>query len=486
MEWFEAIIQVFTDEKGRSMHYKEITSMIFTRGYWPGAWSEEYERRVNRVLTTNADRFKTLDGGYYELRNTFVVDRPCSSYPSSDGKYKSASVFKNYEALSDLEMKLLELIVNFRIPLTVNREVCFADILDKLEIEILDEKKIRPQSVDTVDAAILQKKLEELQQQLQKQKEGQKQDETLLSYIGELIELLIKASNGKVKLPSYTILGEFIPDKSNPKVVIYLKSIEESIKKRKEKNPRSIVESRWEVMAGVFIHEMFHAWNYFNAGPNPEKSVREIEEPMVEFETLYFLQELEAYTKTHSHSMHKNVLSVRETRESRVKRKQQSIGDVAAYGFGYYLFKKLSESRKKSRDWIETYSKKSASIDGSYPLVEKKVVPTLKPVYPFKSEKTVMEWFKKIVFDDKATSKAAGTSATVKVGLDVSLRKLVLACIEMIGSKCFDARELYAFAPIFEVCVPECNDLESVLKQQLDELVKDGFLVLLSESRYRK
>jgi hypothetical protein len=228
-------------------------------------------------------------------------------------------------------------------------------------------------------------------------------------------------------------------------------------------------------MAGVFIHEMFHAWNYFNAR-QWLRSIMEIDEPMVEFETLYFLKELEAYTRSYSTHLHGNVECVSEDRKCRVQNKQQSIGDIAAYGFGYYLFKKLSNCRKdpiiKSRNWIETYSKKSASINGSYPLVEKEVVPALKPVYPFKSEDDVMEWFKKIIFGGRAT--------------DISMRKLVLACIEMIGSKCFDARELYAFAPIFEVCVPECNDLESVLKQQLDELVKDGFLVLLSDGRYRK
>ena len=258
-------------------------------------------------------------------------------------------------------------------------------------------------------------------------------------------------------------------------MVIYLKSIEESIKKRKEKNPRSIVESRWEVMAGVFIHEMFHAWNYFNAR-QWLRSIMEIDEPMVEFETLYFLKELETYTKTHSHSMHKNVLSVRETRESRVKWKQQSIGDVAAYGFGYYLYKKLSKSKKnpiiKSRNWIEAYSKKSASINGSYPLVEKEVVPALNLVYPFKLEDNVMEWFKKIIFGGRAT--------------DISVHKLVLACIEMFGGKSFNVPKLKAFAPIFEACIPECNDLESTLKQQLDKLVNDGFLEALSDNNYRK
>ena len=463
MEWFEAIIQVFTDEKGRSMHYKEITSMIFTRGYWPGAWSEEYERRVNRVLTTNADRFKTLDGGYYELINSSIVASSCTSYSRGDSEYKSVSDFVDSTVLSNLkeeEKNLLELIVNFRIPLTVNREVCFADILDKLKIEILDEEKICPQSVD---AAILQEKLMKLREQLEN--EGQNQDETLLLYINKLQQLLNQAVDGKVQLP-YAILGEFVPDKSNPKVVIYLKSIENSIRGD---------ESRWQVMAGVFIHEMFHAWNYFNAR-QWLRSIMEIDEPMVEFETLYFLKELEAYTRSYSTHLHGNVECVSEDRKCRVQNKQQSIGDIAAYGFGYYLFKKLSNCRKdpiiKSRNWIETYSKKSASINGSYPLVEKEVVPALKPVYPFKSEDDVMEWFKKIIFGGRAT--------------DISMRKLVLACIEMISSKCFDARELYAFAPIFEVCVPECNDLESVLKQQLDELVKDGFLVLLSDGRYRK
>ena len=460
MEWIKAIIEVLTTE-GRAMHYDEITRMIFANGYQPGTWSKKKATHVNSVLTTNPDLFRHLDCGYFELKDSSIVADVCSSYSLGDSKYKCAAKFvKDPTALAKLEKKekdLLELIVNFRIPLTANREVCFADILDKLEIEILDEEKIRPQSVD---AAILQKKLEELQQQLQKQKEGENLDETLLSYIQKLQRLLNQARDGKVKLPSYTILGEFIPDKSNPKVVIYLKSIENSIPD---------IESRWKVMAGVFIHEMFHAWNYFNAR-QWLRSIMEIDEPMVEFETLYFLKELEAYTADN------NVREVKSEIELQVKRKQQSIGDVAAYGFGYYLYKELSKRRRDSiikfRNWIEAYSKKSASINRSYPLVDKEVVPALNPVYPFKSENNVMQWFKKIIFGGRAT--------------DISLPKLVLACIEKMGCECFDAKELYAFAPIFEVCVPECNDLESVLEQQLDELVNDGFLEVLSDGRYRK
>lgn len=71
-----------------------------------------------------------------------------------------------------------------------------------------------------------------------------------------------------------------------------------------------------------------------------------------------------------------------------------------------------------------------------------------------------------------------------EVGLNVSLRDLVLACIETIGRKCFDVQELYAFMPILNVCVPQCQNLEDALKQQLDEFVKEGLLDALPHSCY--
>jgi hypothetical protein len=195
------------------------------------------------------------------------------------------------------------------------------------------------------------------------------------------------------------------------------------------------------------------------------------------------LKELEAYTHSHAHSLRDKVSCVRKNRESRVQDKQQSIGKVAAYGFGYYLFMKLNNENRNPKNWIETYSKKSASINGSYPLVEK-AEKALNPVYPFKSEALVLQWFKKIIFDDRATSITVGKSADAKVGLDVSLRDLVLACIKIIGRKCFAAQELYAFAPIFKVCVPQYQNLENALKQQLDELVNESILDALPDDCY--
>jgi hypothetical protein len=270
-------------------------------------------------------------------------------------------------------------------------------------------------------------------------------------------------------------LGEFVSGSNpKPKVVIYYKNIQNSIKS----------DEIWQVMAGVFVHEMFHAWNYFKAG-RKSKSVLAIDEPMVEFASLYFLKELEAFTSSESHPLHDKVLSVRDDRKGRVQEKQFSIGNVAAYGFGYYLFEKLSGKDVDSIKWIETYSKKSAfiDIDGRDSRVEE-VEYALIPVYPFTSEKEVMGWFEEIIFDGGAIFVTAGKSTATKVGQDVSLRDLVLACIETIGRKCFDAHELYAFMPIFTLCVPQCQNLEESLKQQLDELVKDGVLDALPQDCY--
>jgi hypothetical protein len=75
-------------------------------------------------------------------------------------------------------------------------------------------------------------------------------------------------------------------------------------------------------------------------------------------------------------------------------------------------------------------------------------------------------------------------STVAKASSYVSLRDLVLACIETIGRKCFEAKELYAFAPILKACMPHCSNLEEALEQQLDELVKDGCLEALPHDCY--
>ena len=495
MKWIEAITAVLA-KAGTSMSFTDITDEVFAKGYRTKRTKHSYQVVYSR-LYEETSLFKNLGSGYFELIDTSVtapsshkkavggvgsvVVRPCTSYAPSDPKYKPALDFvKGSSVLSPLEMELLELIVNFRLQLE-NGVVCFADILDKLDVEILEKEGIRPQSVD---AGLLKKKLGELKEQiadmvakaehnpnLRNENEYERKLGLMRSAAEEVEQRLREASGEKIEF-NIPLFGKFVSgnEESKPKVVIYLKSVENKLERG---------ESRASVMAGVFVHEMFHAWNYFIAGGR--RSVLAIDEPMVEFATLYFLKELEAFTKAQKHSLKGKVLMVELNRASRVQNKQQSIGDVAAYGFGYYLFKEFEKGNVDPIKWIETYSKKSASI--SHPYVEK-VEKALIPIYPFKSENKVMKWFEKIIFSGRATLSTTGMSTATKVGLAVSLRDLVLACIKTIGRKCFDAQELYAFAPIFKVCLPECKNLESALKQQLDELVKEGHLDALRGDCY--
>ena len=475
MKWEEAIRKVLEDE-GKPMHYREIMKKIIKNGYRID-YGDTPDNSVGMYLRRDRNLFKKVVRGVYTLAGTSATedidwedidwedidfgDTEVTPKKTDDSAYKKASDFITSTVPSQDGKELLELIVNFSLAKGV---VCFADILDKLEVKFSDEDKKRDQ---TIDKALLEEKLEELKKHI-KEAEYNHQLWNLYGALFNKAERLLADSGDKVVV-SDPLFGEFIPGrdgKDKPKVVIYYENI------------KRFYCEKWEfVAAGVFVHEMFHAWNYFKAEQKP-RSVLAIDEPMVEFETLYFLKELETFAPSRSHHLKDVSLEW----ENRVRNKQISIGDMAAYGFGYYLFTEFEKGNVDPIKWIETYSKKSASIsrDSTVKNVEKALI----PVYPFSSENDVMKLFKKIIFSRRATLATTGMSTATKIGLDVSLHDLVLACIKTIGRKCFDAQELYAFAPIFKVCVPQYQNLESALKQQLDELVNEGHLEALPHSCY--
>lgn len=495
IDWDEAIREVLA-KKGSPMRAGEILKEIIEQGYRINYNNDTPDGTVGTVLRLNENGwFKKESRGLFSLVGTsaptphshkavggkVTVDvRPCALYGSDNPAYKKASSFIDSPVPSQDEKDLLELIVNFQLGV-VGEAVCFADILNDLEVVFSDEDKKRDQDIDK---DLLEEKLNELKKKIKKIERKAKQDqkdEALLAHMKSAAktaqDLLDKDSGDKVKFKVLR-LGEFIPPKGDgldkPKVVIYYKNIENFC----EEN----YSERLEVMAGVFIHEMFHAWNYFKAGQN-SSSVLAIDEPMVEFETLYFLEELKAFKSSIPHHLYTKVLCVSIVYGRIVHDKQQSIGDVAAYGFGYYLFKNLSDNEPK--EWIKTYSEKSAYINDGDDSVEN-AKEALIPVYPFlpKDEAAVKKLFKKIIFNKWAIPAIAEKFDETKTGSLVSLRDLVLACIETIGRKCFDVQELYAFAPIFKACMPHCSDLEEALKQQLDELVKDRILEDLAHDCY--
>lgn len=424
MSWLEAIVRVLA-ESGVAMDYKEIIKQIQVKGYKHHN-SEDPRFTVNPILNNKVGRkeiiphlFKNVGVGEYELTDdgkkfavTLVsptaspaagktvgrattVARPSTAYNPGDPKYKSASDFIESIVPSQTERDLFELIVNFRLPLETV-EMCFADILDDMEpIEFSSEKK---NTSKLVDAALLHKKLDELNEKIAKMEAKIQKGHNLSDSYGLLLQSM-KAAAGEIKSRladsgdkvevRYPKWGEFIPESEEspckPRVVIYYENI------------KSSCPERWPLMAGVFVHEMFHAWNYVRAERN-QRSVLAIDEPMVEFETLYFLKELKTFTELNSHSLRDEVSRVNRESERSVQKKQRSVSEVAAYGFGYYLFKNL---RDDSVNWVETYSEKSASINDSGSHVKKlveKVEAALIPIYPFMSEAKVMKWFKNIIF----------------------------------------------------------------------------------------
>ena len=491
VKWVVAIRDILA-KNGAPMHYMKILKEFIEQGYI-GNYNNTPDKSMLSRLSTNETLFEQLGKGVYNLVGTSastphshkalggkvpVAVRPCASYGSDNPAYKKASSFIDSPVPSQDEKDLLELIVNFQLGLISEAVVCFADILSDLEVVFSDEDKKRDPDIDKkrdqdIDKDLLEEKLNELKTKIEITKLEKERNPNRGDELGDLLNRMDSAAKAaqdlldEVSGDKVLRLGEFIPPKGDgldkPKVVIYYKNIESFC----EKNYRV----RWKVMAGVFVHEMFHAWNYSKAGR--KGAVLAIDEPMVEFETLYFLKEMGAFTSS------EKVLRVSWEYERLVHDKQQSIGDVAAYGFGYYLFKNLSDNEPK--EWIDAYSKKSAFIDGSNELVgeaEKALI----PIYPFRSESEadVLNLFKKIIFNKLAIEKSDET----KTGSHVSLRDLVLACIETIGRKCFDEQELYAFAPIFKACMPHCSNLEEALKQQLDELVKDRILEDLTHDCY--
>ena len=462
MKWIDSIEEVLK-EYGGSMHPDVIAEEIIRKGQQSRRASPPLSR-VNPVLRDDAhrDKFMDLGNSKYMLLDTPIrssILNPYARHLSEFVKFPNDISTSEKEILEKelLDMdQILNLIVNFRLRL-VKDEVCFADLLDKLEVEFSNEEEMRDKYVD---AALLRRKLENLKADVEKKAKDKKSkgNGPGNQYLNGIEEALESASEGKVKV-SVRPLGEFVIGKPNPKVVIYYKNIQ-----------RACGDDWTDVLAGVFVHEMFHAWNYFNAGG--KRSVLAIDEPMVEFETLYFLKQLEAFTHSKSHPLHDKVESVSRDRLGRVQNKKQIIGDLAAYGFGYYLFNNLRDV--ESRHWIEAYSKKSDSIN----IIDKSVYKAknaLTPVYPFMSEEEVMRWMREFIFDGYAIPTNARKYA---------LRKMVLACIETIGRKCFAVQELYVFAPIFKIYMPHCPNLEEELKQQLDELVKDGVLEALPHDCY--
>ena len=294
------------------------------------------------------------------------------------------------------EHDLLEKVLNFSFQIG-GATICFNQIADRVDLDLNVPKD---ENTDMLSVEEIQKferiiqesenRLESLHEKARKMEEllpeekrwpkpKELQDmfdecERLSNHLGLLHGQLSKLqeSGGTITTP---LLGSF--DAQNQKVYLYIENIEQALK------PRTAA------LIKTFIHEIFHAWNYFSSFCK-ERAVREIDEPMVEFGTLLFLQEI-----AKSDSAFEPIF---DWAKSTVHKKQDNSGSNAAYGFGYYLFSLIGSKEEKTvQKLLEVYSRKSGSII-AFPKLTQQIKELLYPCYPIEKENDVYKFFCRVLF----------------------------------------------------------------------------------------
>ena len=173
----------------------------------------------------------------------------------------------------------------------------------------------------------------------------------------KILESVIN-KDGIVETPIY---GEFIC-KPKPMVLLYWGNI------KNDRKPYLALEA-------TLVHELFHAWNYFCSDVKP-RCIPEIDEALVEYATLSFLEKLSESNLIDSGIWMSHYRDVFSWQLNAVNEKQLSVGILAAYGFGAYIFEKDSQ-----KELLRVYPALSGTLSASDPDVQM-AVSLLNPLYP--------------------------------------------------------------------------------------------------------
>ena len=300
----------------------------------------------------------------------------------------------NQSQLTPIERDLISRVLDF--PFEVgNTTICLNSISSKIELDLTILSYYKDEEVNcdslTKKKEMLVEEINKLQPvmnaYMQARWKGENVKEPihhglpLSDYIGLLkgkvssIDDLCK-NNSKFQTP---LLGSFSPN--NQKVYLFLNNIKDAANRR-------LGLKKEYVLITTFIHEMFHAWNFFACG-NKERTVREIDEAMVEFATLYFLYQISI-----THNEFEPILNW--TKRS-IRSKQTAFGETAAYGYGYYLNSHVGGNEGNNvLAMLEVYSSKSGNIINSKVVLQ--VIGMLYPCYPYGKEWDVLMLIYQILF----------------------------------------------------------------------------------------
>lgn len=300
----------------------------------------------------------------------------------------------NDHLLTSTEKTLIDEVLNFKF---LSRSFFFDSLAGSLEIEIDPDQKIKdgaPIDRQEIADALRQaeKELKMAQEDFNKVRnsgpssnEYKAAEEKLGRASSRVYKLkgYMNESNGPLIVPQMELSGEFVHTPA-PKVIIYLGSFQYLTNR-----------NRYKSLIAVLVHELFHAFNFFEGGG--PRSVREVDEPMVEFAAGVFLK---AMSQTNSsfneiYSWHKN----------EVYSKTTDVGEIVCYGFGRYLMDNVAtESTFSEDEWIGSYARLSSSINPTLPIVSV-IKKALYPFYPTQSESKLFKLIEKLVFPTAAKKK---------------------------------------------------------------------------------
>ena len=322
-------------------------------------------------------------------------------------------------SLTNDELALLDIVNDFEIKLDDEHIICFKDLLKRVVVRLdgkADRIKKLPFSEDQLKEEIskLKGEIEQLESYIQSKDSNniEKDWDFYDSLFGDLIKgerirqdeggegaldvssdehkkqllkdwkkrassLLEKLEKVKETNDYYdhiSLKGQFSP--SAMEVTLFIDNMDEDNGIRK-----------MEDVVYVYVHEMLHAYYYccFN---EPGNNVREIEECMAEFGALCFLEKLKKEKPAFS--------DVFEHAKKSVNNKRYTVGGLAAYGFGKYVFDHCANKEA----WLLAYSKKSLLLDICMPDVDE-YVKRVYPIYPIK-EYECFKSLERVLFDNQS------------------------------------------------------------------------------------
>lgn len=146
-----------------------------------------------------------------------------------------------------------------------------------------------------------------------------------------------------------------------------------------------------ESVAITLIHEMFHAFYDCDRRKNA-LNIPFVEEPLTEYATLIFLEELAKKDNQYD--------GLFDIAKSDVLRKKYSIG-IAHYGFGYYLWENEDKSGKTLKDihWIEVFRDAKYKISDSSIEYNEYARTFRQGIYPFGNEQYQMELLRVVMLN---------------------------------------------------------------------------------------